>query len=91
LQIFVGTYNCSFRIELAMVIYVFISAGQWNLRALTSDASGSNLPSEYGPWQRAESKPALLLAKAKDPVHSAITRSGFLLLSGNLGRRNVAS
>ena len=51
-----------------------------------SDASGGNLPKEYGPWQRAEFIPTLLLAEPKDPVHRAIEGFGFLLLAGSSGR-----
>jgi hypothetical protein len=69
-----------------MVIYAFVSAGQWRVRALTSNVSGSNLPTEYAPWQKAKSKPVLLLAEAKDPVYKAIKQLGFLLLSGRAWR-----
>jgi hypothetical protein len=69
-----------------MVIYAFIATGAWRARALSSDASGSNLPADYGPWRQAESRPVLLLAEAKDPVYKVIKRSGFLLLSGNSAR-----
>jgi hypothetical protein len=66
-----------------MVIYAFVSAGPWSLRALTSDARGSNLPPDHGPWRKAENKPVLLLAEAKDPIYKAIKGAGFLVLSSN--------
>jgi hypothetical protein len=69
-----------------MVIYAFVSAAQWRVRALTSNASGSNLPTDYGPWRKANSKPVLLLAEAKDPVYKAIKQLGFLVLSGRSWR-----
>jgi hypothetical protein len=70
-----------------VVIYAFVSSEQWTLRALTSDASGANLPAEYGPWRKADFRPILLLVEAKDPVYKVIKRSGFLLQSGSFKRR----
>jgi hypothetical protein len=69
-----------------MVIYAFIATGAWRARALTSDASGSNLPSDLGPWRQAEHRPVLLFAEATDPVYRAVKRSGFLVLSGSSAR-----
>jgi hypothetical protein len=60
-----------------MDIFVFAST-KWALTAFTSDETGGNLPSEFGPWSLVR---RMYFASAVDPIAAAVKEEGFFLVS----------
>jgi hypothetical protein len=75
-----------------MKFTLFRSPKQLNLFAFTADLSGSNLPDEFGPWQKSgEHSSAQTYAgtnldwlSSSDPVIKAIERYGFYMARSGL-------
>ncbi len=67
-----------------MLIYLFVSETEPNVRAFTSDRTGGNLPTDYMPWRPVDGKRAIPIEEIATAIRDAIERQGFFLLSGGL-------
>lgn len=57
-----------------MIYWVFF--GQTGMRAFTNDETGSNLPSEFGPWNKFK------IVSPPDEASSDLASKGFWLFEG---------
>jgi hypothetical protein len=62
-----------------MGTYLFISTTTPNVRAFTSDPEGTNLPTDYAPWEAVG--PAIPARRSTASIAQAIQRDGFFLVS----------
>jgi hypothetical protein len=62
-----------------MHTYVFNSLTDHDVLGFTHNATGSNLPLEYAPWQLATEGWAVLVGGDVGPVAEAIRRDGFFV------------
>jgi hypothetical protein len=58
-----------------MDVYLFVSSA-FSLSAFTSEQSGANLPTEYGPWTPGNGG-RVIVVKPSDPVGRAVPKNGF--------------
>jgi hypothetical protein len=50
------------------IIYIFVSDLRAGVRAFTADPTGTNLPTEYGPWHAVNGGRAMAIGSDQDPV-----------------------
>jgi hypothetical protein len=62
-----------------MTIYLYASGKNRNLIGFTEDASGQNLPEEYGPWYLSNEDTGIAGIDGNDPITQRVRESGFVL------------
>jgi hypothetical protein len=62
-----------------MTIYLYASGKNRNLIGFTEDASGQNLPEEYGPWYLSNEDIGMAGIDGTDPITQRVRESGFVL------------
>jgi hypothetical protein len=55
----------------AVMLYLFVSSAEPNVRAFTSDPAGANLPTASAPWKPSGSGAAIPVRDPVDPVSRA--------------------
>jgi hypothetical protein len=63
------------------IIYIFVSDLRAGVRAFTADPTGTNLPTEYGPWHAVNGGRAMAIGSDQDPVARGVARDGFFLVT----------
>jgi hypothetical protein len=70
----------------SMALYRFVSSRVQAVRAFTSDATGSNLPTAYAPWRSLYGGQGVGLDAVTPSVADRVRLDGYFLLSGASGQ-----